>query len=185
MKTHSSKSGFTLVEVLFAILIFVIAAVAAADLTRGSVRSTREGKEVSVATWLLQNVMTELETKIETEGFDKGCDKKREGKFEAPFDKYVWTATCNDIDFNVSAAASKLNEKDEEQSQTTEDMIQKIVLKSASDYLTKSIREVHVVVKWKQGTIDRTVDATTHVAVYNQPFTIQGIPQGLPAGGKP
>lgn len=176
MSLLSQKSGFTLVEVLFAILIFVIAAVAAADLTRGSVKASREGKEVSIATWLLQNVMTELETKIETEGFEKGCEKKKEGKFEAPYDKYTWTATCNEIDFKISASAKKLMDKnDEDKSQSTEDMIQKVVLQSAGDYLSKSIREINVVINWKMGPVDKSINATTHVAVYNQPFVFQGL----------
>lgn len=175
-----NQAGFTLVEVLFAILIFVIAALAAADLTRGSVRATREGKDISAATWLLQNVMTELETKLETEGFDKGCDKKKEGKFDPPYDRFVWTAYCNEIDFKISASASKImkaaGEDSKDDKASAEDMIQKIVLKSAGDYLTKSIRELHVDIKWKLGSVDKTVGATTHVAVYNQPFTIQGMP---------
>ncbi len=177
-RSPKDEAGFTLVEVLFAILIFVIAALAAADLTRGSVRATREGKDISVATWLLQNVMTELETKLETEGFDKGCDKKKEGKFDPPNDRFVWTAYCNDIDFKLSSSAAKILAKEDSKDDkpSTEDMIQKIILKSAGDYLTKSIRELHVEIKWKMGSIEKTIDATTHVAVYNLPFTVSGIP---------
>ena len=59
----NSQSGFTFIEVLLAITLFVIAAVVAVDLTRGSVRATQDLKEVTTATWLLKKTITELETK--------------------------------------------------------------------------------------------------------------------------
>lgn len=166
--------GFTFIEVLVAMLIFVLAVLASISLSQGSVRATMEAKDITVATWLLQNVMAELETKLETEGFDKGCEKKKEAKFEAPYDRFSWRTSCEEIDFNLSQTAAQMaNAKTEDAgSNTQENVILKMILQIASQYMTKSLRELHVEIFWTQGKNKRQVDATTHVARYDQPVVL-------------
>lgn len=179
MTNSKHIKGFTFIEVLIAIVILVMASVTAADLVRGSVRSVRDAKEYTVATMLLQKAMSELETKLETEGLEKGCDKKKDGKFEAPFDKFTWSTFCTEIDFKLSETAAKVisdkpdSEKDSDTSK--EDMITKLILNTASAYITKSLRELHVEVNWLQGKTKRHIDATTHFVVYDQPLTLPSI----------
>lgn len=168
------QSGFTFVEVMVAIVIFVVAVLAAVDLARGSVSATREAREISIATWLLQDKITELETRLELEGFDRACDQKKEGKFEAPYEQYTWVSYCNEIDFKIAEAATALSGDDKEEASTPEatqvDQFKKIIINTASDYIGKAIRELHVEVLWKQGKNPRKVNVTTHVARYDLPF---------------
>lgn len=168
------KSGFTFIEVMVAIVIFVVAVLAAVDLARGSVSATRDAREVSVATFLLQGVLTELETKIEIDG-EKACEKKKEGKFEAPYEAYTYVTYCNEIDFHIAEAVAKTGEDGKEpEASTTEvtktDQLKQMIILTASDYISKAIRELHVEVLWKQGKNPRKVDVTTHVARYDLPF---------------
>ena len=175
-KNLQNQQGFTFIEVLLAITLFVIAAVVAVDLTRGSVRATQDLKEVTTATWLLKKTMTELESRVEAEGFDKACDKKKEGKFEAPFEKYRWVTHCHEIDFNLSQSASAIasqSPEEREEGVTKEDQIQKMILNTASEHLSKSMRELHAEVFWIQGKkTKRSVDVTTHIARYDLPLTV-------------
>jgi type II secretion system protein I len=180
-------AGFTFIEVMVAMLIFVLAVLAAINITNGSVRATKDARETTVATWLLQNVMVELETRIETEGFDKACDKKKESKFEAPYENYRWMTSCDQIDFKLSQSAAQMAGKDKDDKKNDEatvdsqkeDAITKLILQTASDYITKSVRELHAEVYWFQGKTRRTVDLTTHVADYTQPLVLPG---GVPGG---
>ena len=172
-----NESGFTFVEVLVAMAIFVMAVVASVSLTGGSVRATKEAKDISTAAWLLQSIMVQLETRLETEGFDKGCEKMKEAKFDPPYDRYTWATYCYQIDFNLSQTAAQLAQKEakgdnDTNDQATEDMIMKAVLQTANTYLANSIRELHVEVMWTQGKQKRKVDATTHVARYDQQLTV-------------
>jgi prepilin-type N-terminal cleavage/methylation domain-containing protein len=178
---HRSPDGFTFIEVLVAMLIFVLAVLAAVDIVQGSVRATRDAREVSIATRLLQNVMVDLETKLETQGFDKACDKKKDGKFESPHENYTWITQCGEIDFNLSQTASQIagagaDEGSEES--TTENQLQKTILQTASSYISKSLREIHAQVSWVQGKDKRTVDVTTHVVRFDQPLVIGGMGTG-------
>ncbi|NBY18855.1 type II secretion system protein [bacterium] len=177
MKTNNAnnQSGFTFIEVLLAITLFVIAAVVAVDLTRGSVRATQDLKEVTTATWLLKKTMTELEARIEAEGFDKACDKKKEGKFEAPFEKYRWVTRCHEIDFKLSQSAAAMASQDPEEQEegSAGRPDSENDLKTASEHLSKSMRELHAEVFWIQGKKNqRSVDVTTHVARYDLPLAI-------------
>jgi type II secretion system protein I len=177
---QKSSGGFTFIEVLVAMLIFTLAVLAALNVGEGSVRATREAKEISTASWLLQSAITELETKIESEGIDKGCQKKAEGKFDAPYDKFTWVGYCNEIDFKVSEAAAKLAQSSPEDESATqkEDVMLKAVLDVASSYLTKSLCELHVEVNWLNGKTKRQVTATTHVVRFDQQVAIPGLATG-------
>ncbi len=170
---------------MVAMLIFVLAALAAVSIVRGSVRATRESKEMSVAAWLVQGAMVDLETQIEADGFDKGCEKKKEGKFKAPYEKFSWISSCEEIDFNISQAAAKVQaalegdgkDKDDKR-ETQEDAIQKMILENASKYLTNSLRELHVKVLWVEGKQKKEVSLTTHFARYDQPLSLPGVGGG-------
>jgi type II secretion system protein I len=182
----TNRSGFTFIEVLVAMLIFVMAVLASINMTGGSVRATRDTRDITTATWLLQNVMVELETKLDTEGVDKGCDKKKDGKFDPPYDKYTWTTYCDQIDFNISQTAAKLAKdagKDDDSNENREDVMQKMILQTASDYLSKALRELHSEIRWTQGKTVRVVDATTHWARYDLPLNMPGVGGGTPAAG--
>lgn len=175
----NQQGGFTFIEVLLAITLFVIAAVVVVDLTRGSVRATQDLKDVTTATWLLKKTITELETKVETEGFEKACYKKKEGKFEAPYEKFSWITNCNQIDFKLSESAAALmnnNQDSKTEKANQEDQILKMILNVSSDYISKSMREIHAEVHWVQGKKNgRVVDVTTHVARYDLPLSIPAI----------
>ncbi|MCB0417208.1 MAG: prepilin-type N-terminal cleavage/methylation domain-containing protein [Bdellovibrionales bacterium] len=176
-----NKSGFTFIEVLVAMLIFVLAALTAVELVKGAVKSTGRTKEITEATWLLQNIMTELETKIETLGFEDGCEKKTEARFSAPYENYSWIATCEEIEFRLSETAAKAmaaKAAGEEDYDTREDQVLKLVLNVASDYMTNSTRELHASVKWMEGTTPRSISATTQVITLDQKLPSLGLGGG-------
>jgi len=183
LKTRiSHKSGFTFIEVMIATVIFVLAALAAMDLAKGSVRAVKDAQDVTQATWLLQKTIVELETKIETEGIEKACEKKKDGVFPEPNQRFSFVTYCSEVDFKISEAASALldDSKENDAKANQEDTLQKFVLSTASSYISKAARELHVEVSWMQGKTPRKIDVTTHVARYDLPLQI---PQGVGGGG--
>jgi prepilin-type N-terminal cleavage/methylation domain-containing protein len=171
------RSGFTFPEVLVAMVIFVLCVVVAIDLIKGSVVVTTRSREATIANWLLQNIMTELETKIETLGFEQGCEEKAEAKFDAPYAEYRWRTYCTQIDFQLSESASRMQqavqgEEAEDSGSTTEDLLLKQLLELASKYMGESSRELHAEVIWEQDGKERIVSATTHTVVLDKPFNL-------------
>ncbi len=172
------KAGFTFIEVLVAMLIFTLAGLAALSIVNGSVRATQEAKEITQATWLLQNLMAETETRLEAQGIDKACKEKEEGKFPEPYEKFTWRTQCYQIDFRLSETAAQLAAAMQEGGTGEVDTYKenpmlKQVMQVASEYLTRSTREIHAEVLWTQGKNPRTVTATTHFVRYDQQVNFQ------------
>lgn len=168
-KIASGEAGFTFIEVMVAMLIFTMAVLAASTIADGSVKATRDARDVTRATMLLQGVMTQLETRLETEGIDKACDKKKEGKFEVPNEGFTWKTECYEIDLRLSQTAAKMAQENvDEREANQENLVQKMVLDLASDHISKSLREIHAEVYWFQGKTKRTITATTHFVRYDQ-----------------
>jgi len=181
----SSRAGFTFIEVMVAMMIFVMAVLAALQITRGSVQAARETKEVSRANWLLQSVMAELETNLETQGIEKACEKEKKGRFPEPNQEFSWVASCYPVDFKLSETASQLMaQEDGDANETSKENLQnKLILQLASKYITDLTRELHVEVSWQRAGATRTIDLTTHFVKFDFPLSI---PAGLcSAGGKP
>ena len=183
------QGGFTFIEVLIAILIFTMVVVSAIGIIRGSVRATQESRDLSRAAWLLQSKMVELETNLDTLGVDKACDKKKSGKFEIPNDQYSWLTTCEQIDIKLPEASAMIpKDKDKDSSDeqdTQENQILKMIMQTASDYMSKSIRELHAEIIWNQGKTKRVVTATTEWAAYDQPLNIPGMGAPTTPGSTP
>ena len=184
-RRHRAQAGFTFIEVLVAMLIFVTAVSVAVGIIRGAVRATRDSKEMSVAVWLAQGKMVELETKLETAGFEKGCDKLKEGKFDAPLERYRWKAECYEVDLHISETADKLQkamgESDENSQESKNAAIQKLIFDTVNTYMGKALREFHVEVLWEQGKTTRSVALTSHFARYDLPIDIPNF--GAATGG--
>lgn len=172
---------------MVAMLIFVLAVLAAVNIVRGAVRATRETREITIANWLLQNVISELEIKLETEGVEKACEKKTEGKFEDPYSKYRWVSECYEVDFALSETAAKMAQASQNPDKSEDDINQenqilKMVLDTASGYIKKSMREIHAEVLWVDGKTPRKVEVTTHFARYDNPLAIPGASGGSGSG---
>ena len=180
-----NKSGFTFIEVMIATVIFVLAALAAMDLARGSVRAVKDAQDVTLATWLLQKVIVELETQIETEGLAKACQPKKEGRFQDPYSGFAYTTYCSEVDFKISEQASALlgGDSSEDSNRTQEDQFKKIFLQTVSKYMSQASREIHAEVTWMQGKTPRKVDVTTHIARYDLPPTLPSFPGMGQEGG--
>jgi len=182
----NQRHGFTFIEVLVAMLIFTMAAVTAIELVKGSVMATRDTKAISEATWLLQNLMTELETKINTIGFQDGCEKKTEARFDAPYDNYAWVAYCDEIDFQLSQTAAQMmaqgNDSEDAPRTATEDPVLNTILNLANGYISSAVRELHAEVYWQSGANERKVTVTTHVVRLDQPLAIGGVTGGSSGG---
>lgn len=175
--SHPNTKGFTFIEVIVAMAIFVLAVLAAVDIVHGSVRASQDAKKISEATWLLQAKMTELETLLENKGIEEGCDEEKSGGFDKPYDEFSWKSFCNQIDFYISETAAQVasssgNEDDDEATKTNP--IIKMILQTANKYISDSVRELHVEVAWTQGKNSQKVDATTHFVTYDTKVSLPG-----------
>lgn len=185
---RGDENGFTFIEVLIAMVILVMAVIAASTIIESSVRSSKDIKEMTQATWLLEKIMTQHEIEIDSNGIDKGCTPKKEGKFSPPHEMYSWVSYCSQIDFHMSETAAKLNlakemGKSANQMGKSQDVILSMFTDMANRYFSKSMRELHVEVAWMRGKQKKTIALTTHIARFDQTIDLPNASNVSSLGG--
>lgn len=93
MAIESSKNGFTLLEVMIALVIVAISLVALLSLANRTILLQAEQQNITQATLLAQGKMTEYETMHQ---LGRDSDIVDTGVFGEPFSRYRWGITFKD-----------------------------------------------------------------------------------------
>ena len=83
----SDREGFTLLEVMIALVIVGTALIACLTLANRSVFSNEEVQRITTATMLAQHKMSELETESRLDELNTSDEK---GQWDAPYQQYRW-----------------------------------------------------------------------------------------------
>lgn len=169
-----ARSGFTLLEVVVALSILVVAVFALVDAQAAAVVASRESERMLAGTYLAEQKMTEALLRVEEEGFNE-ADIEEAGTFEdygddetfgdaidfgGAYDAYQWAYTIRRVNLQVgdiSGAAESLTQMggglSEEQQEAAGDQGRDLGdLGIQGDMITEMlapyIREVRVVVWW-------------------------------------
>ena len=168
----AKNSGFTLLEVLFAMAIMSVALVAIFSIEGSSIGASDKARRMGIVAMLAKNKMIETEYDIEGKTFDE-VEKEKAGTFEAPFETYGWKRSIKEMKFptlstgGMGGAAGGGSAADDANAQVT-DMISKLF----SNYLSKSLREVTVSVIYHRGEHDQTFSVTTYWVDLNHAFEL-------------
>ena len=86
------RKGFTLLEVMVALVILAAALLAVSEIVSGALRNHERARDLDVATLLARGKMVDLEEQYRTEGF-RDTDETDEGTFEEEgHPEFRWTA---------------------------------------------------------------------------------------------
>lgn len=163
-KIFSNKSGFTLLEVMIAVSIMVVAFGAILTSQSGSIHLTIKTKELNIAGWLAQNKMIEAEHEFEGKPFSELPTEPQGEKFAAPFERFAWKREIKEIEFPEVIQQMGQSEAVPEAT--------KAVLKNITDYLSAAIRELSVTITWQRGETEQRVQITTYLVDLNTPLNI-------------
>ncbi len=160
-----NAKGFTLLEVIIAMAIMVIAFASILAVEGGAINASARAKQLNTVAMLARNQMVDMEYKIEGKSFDE-LEKEESGKFEPPYEDYSWKRTVQELKFpNFSSsfgsaggtsggAAGQSNDQSSGSSSgssNTAGGMQDLIVKQISSFLSKSIREITVTITWKRG----------------------------------
>ena len=169
------ESGFTLIEVLVAVVIMVGGIVVMANAWSGNFLRVRNSRINNTAAALLERKMTEIEVIYK----DKPIEEIKEadqGEFGSMFPGYAWEMSSKEFEMPDMTGSLTAREGG------ADEMLLMIV-KTTSDFIKKSVKEVSVTVSFKPkkgNTIRHTV--TTYFVDYTKEMDIPGMPGGA-AGG--
>ena len=190
--SHAPR-GFTLLETVVALAILALALMAIFDLNAGAVSNHAYTKRLTVATFLARSKMTDLEQQLHDKGFSNDDDEESGDFSEEGWSQFKWRArilapqtqgvspeqmvsAIFNVPLTPGEGLGSLMESfgggDDLPPGATQDtggiaaamgpLIQGQFTQMV-DQITKSVREVHLTVSWRDGAQVESFDLVTHV----------------------
>ncbi len=168
------KNGFTLIEVLVAVVIMVGGIMVMANAWSGNFLRVRNSRINNTAAALLERKMTEIEITYK----DKPLEEIKEsdaGDFGTMFPGYSWEMSSKEFEMPDMSGSLVAREGGADEMLIT-------MVKTMTDFIKKSVKEVSVTVAFKPkkgNTIRHSV--ATYFVDYTKEMDVPGMPGG--AGG--
>lgn len=160
----TSKSGFTLLEVLIALSIFAVVYGLIVVTQINSNLSIENSRKLTVAAMLLRNKMIETEELMEGKPFTE-LKEEEKGTFKGDQEvsEYIWERTVKEIEFPnlISPQSEGGSEDGDDDGGGSNELMQK-VSQVTTKYFNDSIREVTVTIKWPTVKGTRSTSASTY-----------------------
>lgn len=155
MSQKSKNKGFSLLEVMIAVVILGIALMPIINLQSTAVIASGRAQSMSVATALLRYQMAQLRLEVEKD-LDEGHlsdDKTDEGDFsEIGFPDYRWEMVVRKIEIPAPPLPEEAGGE----------LVKKIVA-NITEQMSKATREMKLRVYWKELEEEQSIDVTTHL----------------------
>ncbi len=167
-KFLKNSEGFTLLEVVIAMAIMVIAFSAILAVEGGSINATTRAKQMNIVAMLAKNKMVETEFNFEGKTFEE-IKKEEAGTFENPYEDYQWKSVIKELTFPNLASLGKNSSQNSDGGQTQgAEMVTRIL----TNFLSKAIRQVIVTVSWKRGNATQDFSLSTYWVDLNHEIKI-------------
>jgi len=172
------KKGFTLLEVLLAMVILSSGIILLVNSWSGAFLRIRKTKITTEIAFLLERKVTEYEMKYRGKPISSLTDE--EDDFGSEFPQYSWKAEVKDLEAPdiTSLVAPNTGGND--------DQMLQMVVKTLIEHLNKVIKEVKITVTYKGGKKLKPLShsITTYFIDYDKEIQLPGIGAGaLPGGG--
>lgn len=164
-----SESGFTLLEVIVAIAILVIAFASIYSIQFSSLRSFEKTRDRNLVSMLARGAMAQTEVEMRGKAFNE-LQAEQGGQFDKPYETYRWTRKIKEIEFPTLPLLNSGSEEEggSENSSASKNPMLDNVSKMISQTLTRSIREVTVTISWKRGKADQSYQLSTYWVDFSQ-----------------
>lgn len=163
---RTASAGFTLLEVLIAMFIMVIAFGSIFSIQSSAIQVTNRAKQTNTVAMLLKNAMVKAELEVEGKTFEE-VGEEESGQFDAPYQDYSWTRKIKELEFpNLVPGGSG------DDAGASEDEATGLIGRLVTKYLSQAIRQVEVTVRWKKLDREQSVSASTFWVNLNQEMAL-------------
>ena len=137
------QHGFTLIEVMIALLILAGTSIVLSQSWNGSLLAVRKARTYNMVSLLLQRKVVEFEAKYKDKTIEELPEEGDKGDFGSDFPDYKWEIKLRP--FTIPPIVPPKANGDLQNDMTT------MILKTMSDYFEKAVREVEVTVIYTHG----------------------------------
>jgi len=166
---RNSRSGFTLLEVLAATIIFSLCIFAIIDSQRTSQRTIVQSERYFLATNLARLKMVEMELKYQRELNVNGAAttlKEENGTFEAPYQDFTWKLAVKEAEIDFSPEVMEkfmVGMGLDKDTAVSEIEKQKLVLTNLNKMVKENFLEMRLEVLWQDGARMSSLPIVTHI----------------------
>lgn len=154
------QKGFTLLEVLISIVIMSGALILLSNTWGGAFKSLKKGKQKYEISVLLERKLTEIELEYRNKPLTEIPDE-REEDFGKDYKNIRWKLKSKKFEF--PDITSMLKQRDQ-----GSDGMSDMIFKQLTELINKSIKEVQVTIKVKEGKTTKEYSAVTLFVDYDQ-----------------
>jgi type II secretion system protein I len=175
----ADNAGFTLLEVIIALAIMVIAFAAILSVESSSINASARAHQMNIVAMLAKDQMVETESGFLGKTFDE-VKKEDHGAFPEPYQDYSWNTSVKEIEFpalNINAlggggsgdqSGNSSNGGDQGQNEEMVETVSKLI----TQYLSQAVREVTVTINLKKGGGEQHFSVTTYWVDLNHEFQL-------------
>ena len=149
------KRGFTLIEVLVAMMILAGAMLALSQAWNGSIFTFKKSQNINTIVSLLKKKTTELDIKYKTLSFTE-IPEAEAGDFGTDYPDFSWKSETKKLEFPDLSDMLVSKEGGANEMMLT-------IIKQMTEYFSKSTKELRVSIVWKSGKHEVKYSITTYI----------------------
>lgn len=160
------QAGFTLIEILLAMLILASGVLLVANSWSGSFMRIRKTQQTTEVAALLERKMVEIEVKYRGKPLASIPDEESDD-FGSDYPNYRWVMKSQEFELPDLSAGLTAREGGANQ-------MLLMIMKNMTEHLKKTIKEVKVSVFYSSGSRELEYSITTYFVDYDRPLPIPG-----------
>lgn len=174
------QDGFTLLEVMIAMAIMLVAFSSILAIQSSSMNSALRSRQVHEVSMLARWAMASTEVEIAGKKFSD-ISEELSGQFDPPYQDYSWTRKIREITLpNLSGISKAVQEasgggpttREEEEAAEQNGALLEQMTKIITNFISKAVREVTITVSWKRGTHTQTYEVAMYWVDLNSDFQL-------------
>lgn len=171
LNPKATEQGFTLLEVLIAMAIMLVAFSSILMVQSGALNASYKARQLNVVAMLAKGKMVETEVAFQGKTFEE-FKKEDHGNFAAPFEDYKWKLEVKEVEFPNLSLSGPSGKEGAEAGQDQNQQMVEMITKMITNYLSKSIREVNVTILWQKGAGTQDYTVSTYWVNLNHEFSL-------------
>lgn len=170
--------GFTLLEVMIAMAIMLVAFSSILAIQSSSMSSALKARQIHEVSVLARNAMVMTEVEISGKKFEEISEEIAVPCDEENFPDYTCTRKVKEVKFPNLAGLAKATQGDQGNASANADAEEKNsamleqMTKVITNFLSKAIREVTITVSWKRGVTAQKYEVSMYWVDLNSDFQI-------------